>query len=237
MRNEVLHGYLIHHRKYRERSHIVHLFTQEYGRVDGILRQAPPPQYQPITLQATGKSDLKNFTKLEIINQPVFFFGDAFFAGFYLNEVLLRLCPLEEAMPASFQQYHETLGQLQHLANHAQPNVFLKQILRQFEYVLLEELGYAIEYDTDARQQPIQAQQFYQFHLNEGFLPVAAGASGQLSGAQILAMYDYEKSGDFTPEQLQLLTRLYRQMISSLLGDRPLKSRQLWIQNFQKKTE
>ena len=69
--------------------------------------------------------------------------------------------------------------------------------------------------------------------MNEGFLPVAAGASGQLSGAQILAMYDYEKSGDFTPEQLQLLTRLYRQMISSLLGDRPLKSRQLWIQNFQ----
>lgn len=39
MRNEVLHGYLIHHRKYREKSHIVHLFTQEYGRVDGILRQ------------------------------------------------------------------------------------------------------------------------------------------------------------------------------------------------------
>ncbi|MGE8551409.1 MAG: recombination protein O N-terminal domain-containing protein, partial [Acinetobacter calcoaceticus] len=41
MRNEVLHGYMIHHRKYREKSHIVHLFTQEYGRVDGILRQTP----------------------------------------------------------------------------------------------------------------------------------------------------------------------------------------------------
>ena len=98
MRNEVLHGYLIHHRKYREKSHIVHLFTQEYGRVDGILRQTPPPQYQPIRLQATGKSELKNFTKLEILNQPVFFHGDAFFAGFYLNEIVLRLCPLEEAM-------------------------------------------------------------------------------------------------------------------------------------------
>ena len=90
MRNEVLHGYLIHHRKYRERSHIVHLFTQEYGRVDGILRQMPPPQYQPIRLQASGKSELKNFTKLEIVNQPIFFFGDAFFSGFYLNEILLR---------------------------------------------------------------------------------------------------------------------------------------------------
>jgi recombinational DNA repair protein (RecF pathway) len=34
-------NYMIHHRKYREKSHIVHLFTQEYGRVDGILRQTP----------------------------------------------------------------------------------------------------------------------------------------------------------------------------------------------------
>lgn len=59
MRNEVLHGYLVHHRKYRERSHIVHLFTQEHGRIDGILRQMPPPQYQPIQLQASGKSELK----------------------------------------------------------------------------------------------------------------------------------------------------------------------------------
>ena len=110
MRNEVLHGYLIHHRKYREKSHIVHLFTQECGRVDGILRQTPPPQYQPIRLQASGKSELKNFTKLEILNQPVFFHGDAFFAGFYLNEILLRLCPLEEAMSQTFQQYQAKEG-------------------------------------------------------------------------------------------------------------------------------
>ena len=92
MRNEVLHGYLIHHRKYREKSHIVHLYTQEYGRVDGIIRQIPPPQYQPIRLQASGKSELKNFTKLEILNQPVFFHGDAFFAGFYLlNKLFTKL--------------------------------------------------------------------------------------------------------------------------------------------------
>ena len=146
MRNEVLHGYLIHHRKYREKSHIVHLFTQEYGRVDGILRQTPPPQYQPIRLQATGKSELKNFTKLEILNQPVFFHGDAFFAGFYLNEILLRLCPLEEMMPQTFEQYQLILVLLQQLATHEQAAVFLRQILRQFEHVLLVEVGYAIDF-------------------------------------------------------------------------------------------
>ncbi|MDR7016565.1 DNA repair protein RecO C-terminal domain-containing protein [Acinetobacter sp. 3657] len=233
MRNEVLHGYLIHHRKYREKSHIVHLFTQEYGRVDGILRQTPPPQYQPIRVQATGKSELKNFTKLEILNQPVFFHGDAFFAGFYLNEVILRLCSLEEAMPQTFQQYQMVLLQLQLLASHEQASLFLRQILRQFEHVLLQELGYAIDFSVDASQQQVQPSQHYQFQLNDGFMPVAKASRSTLDGALIASMHSYEQGQDFSHEQLQLLGKLYRQMISSLLGDRPLKSRQLWIQNTQ----
>lgn len=233
MRNEILHGYLIHHRKYRERSHIVHLFTEEYGRVDGILRQMPPPQYQPITLQATGKSELKNFTKLEILNHPIFFYGDAFFSGFYLNEVILRLCPLEEAMPETFKQYHITLTHLQTLAQQASPNIFLKQILRQFEHVLMQELGYAIDFNNDSHQNEILPKQKYQFQLNDGFIPVAHSANATLTGEQIHSMLSYENGTDFNAEQLQLLNKLYRQMITSLLGDRPLKSRQLWIQSAQ----
>ncbi len=233
MRNEILHGYLIHHRKYRERSHIVHLFTEEYGRVDGILRQMPPPQYQPITLQATGKSELKNFTKLEILNHPIFFYGDAFFSGFYLNEVILRLCPLEEAMPQTFKQYHNTLTHLQTLAQQDSPNTFLKQILRQFEHVLMQELGYAIDFNNDSHQNEILPQQKYQFQLNDGFIPVAHSSNATLTGEQIHSMLSYENGTDFNAEQLQLLNKLYRQMITSLLGDRPLKSRQLWIQSAQ----
>lgn len=233
MRNEVLHGYLIHHRKYREKSHIVHLYTQEYGRVDGIIRQIPPPQYQPIRLQASGKSELKNFTKLEILNQPVFFHGDAFFAGFYLNEILLRLCPLEEAMPHTFEQYQLTLLQLQQLASHESAALFLRQILRQFEHVLLQELGYAIDFLVDASQQEILPLQHYQFQLNDGFIPVAQASRSTISGSLIATMQSYQDGRDFSREQLQLLGKLYRQMISSLLGDRPLKSRQLWIQSTQ----
>ncbi|AOA59030.1 DNA repair protein RecO [Acinetobacter larvae] len=236
MRNQVLHGYMIHYRKYRERSYIVHLYSEEFGRIDGILRHTPPPQYQPLRVQASGKSALKNFSHLEILHQPIFFYADAFFAGFYLNEILLRLCPIEEAMPESFVQYHNTLEQLQQLAQHPQPSVFLKQILRQFEYVLLEELGYGLDFSHDAQQQLIQAQQYYQFQLNDGFILSSERHSAALSGTAILSMQNYKKGGDFNAEQLQLLGKLYRQMIAALLGDRPLKSRQLWIQNAQSKT-
>ncbi len=233
MRNEILHGYLIHHRKYRDRSHIVHLFTQEHGRVDGILRQTPPPQYQPICLQASGKSELKNFSKLEIVNQPIFFHGDAFFSGFYLNEVLLRLCPLEVEMPQTFIQYSKTLEQLQKLSQQSDQNLFLRQILRKFEHELLEDLGYAIDFSVDSNQEEISSEMNYQFQLNDGFLATAQASRSAVSGALIKTMMQYEKGGEFNLEQLQLLTKLYRQVITSLLGDRPLKSRQLWVQNAQ----
>ena len=233
MRNEILHGYLIHHRKYRERSHIVHLFTREHGRVDGILRQMPPPQYQPIRIQASGKSDLKNFTKLEIVNQPVFFFGDAFFSGFYLNEIVLRLCSAEVEMPETFVQYHQTLAHLQHLSSQENPNLFLRQILRQFEHALLQELGYAVDFYVDCNQQAISKVMSYQFQATEGFLPVASRSAANLSGELVCCMQNYVEGAEFSAEQLQLLGKLYRQMISSLLGDRPLKSRQLWIQSTQ----
>lgn len=231
MRNEVIHGYLIHSRKYREKSYIVHLYTQEYGRLDGILRQTPPPQYQPIRVQATGKSELKNLTKLEILNQPVFFSGDAYFAGFYLNEILLRLCPLEESMPLSFKQYQITLLQLEHLAEQSDKSQYLKQILRQFEHVLLNELGYAIDFKVDAQDQPIQPMFYYQFQMNEGFVMTKTQGASSFLGEKIALMQNYQQGDDFSHEQLQLLSKLYRQMITMLLGDRSLKSRQLWIQN------
>ena len=97
----------------------------------------------------------------------------------------------------------------------------------------MEELGYAIDFSVDANQEPIQPNLHYHFQLNDGFIPTTQASRANLLGTQILSMCDYEKGRDFNPEQLQLLSRLYRQMISSLLGDRPLKSRQLWIQNSQ----
>ena len=98
MRNEVLHGYMIHHRKYREKKSYCASFYSGIWASRWYFKTDSAPQYQPIRMQATGKSELKNFTKLEILNQPVFFLV-MLFAGFYLNEIVLRLCPLEEAIP------------------------------------------------------------------------------------------------------------------------------------------
>ncbi len=67
-------------------------------------------------------------------------------------------------------------------------------------------------------------------------MPVLQHTQSTLSGQLIGCMQNYQIGNEFSPDQLQLLGKLYRQMITSLLGDRPLKSRQLWIQNTQSRS-
>ena len=130
MRNQELIGFALHQRKYRERSHILHFFSQEFGRVDGIIRQLPPSLYHRASLQATGKSELKNFTQLDVQGQPFFLQHRALFAGFYLNELLLRLLPLEEPMPCTYKAYMIALEQLKYLPQQDPNDQQLKYILR-----------------------------------------------------------------------------------------------------------
>ena len=223
MRQQVLHGYVLHQRPYRENSRLVHLLTLEYGRVDGVLRQSPPPLYQPILLYASGKSALKTFSKLEWVGSPKHVQGAALFAGFYANELLVRLAPLEEASPHLFAAYVKLLEDLQHLPTDDTSRYQLMQALRHFERVLLAELGYAIRFDVDVLGMPIQPAQYYRYNLGEGF---SLSASGE-PGSQLLLL---SQSADvLSPDSVAILTRVYRRVISALLGDRPLKSRELWI--------
>ena len=75
-------------------------------------------------------------------------------------------------MPQTYQQYQLTLVKLQQLAVNTQPGLLLRQILRQFEHILLEELGYAIDFSVDAHQQPVEPERHYHFQIQEGFIPV-----------------------------------------------------------------
>lgn len=231
MRNQCLHGYVIHARKYKERSHIVHLFSQEFGRIDGVVRQALPPLFQPIVLYASGKSELKTFNQLEICHQPIFLQGEAYFCGFYLNELLLKLCPFEDAFIRLYQQYHFTIDALQYLHTYNQNNTYLKQLLRQFEYVLLKDLGYDIDFSVDHLGQPLLVDAHYQFFINQGF--VLTTQNNFFKGQELLLLQSISPNLLLTDQQLFILGRIYRQMISHLLGDRPLKSRQLWLQYYQ----
>jgi DNA repair protein RecO (recombination protein O) len=220
MRNEPLHGYVLHQRAYRENSKLVNFLSFEAGRIDGVARQSISSLYQPTLLFATGKSSLKSFTKAESAGSAITMIGDALFAGFYLNELLVRLLPHQEALPELVTAYAEALQALSEQQS-------LIATLRRFELILLEQLGYAIDFNSDWLGQPINPNALYRYHRGEGF---TLNSSGE-TGASILAVNSFEASlpHPLHHECLSMLTRVLRNALAAQLGDKPLKSRALWI--------
>lgn len=240
MRHQNLSGFSLHQRRYRERSHIVHFFSRECGRVDGVLRQQPPALYHFCTLQANGKSELKNFSQLDVQGQPFYLQQRALFAGFYLNEILIKLLVNEDPMPKTFDAYRLALAQLKGLPGNDAADWQLKWILRRFEWCLLDELGYTIDFFNDYAGKPLEQVRYYEFMMLEGFRASEEdrGWLGQhliavgrlLQQPQQGLLFDEVVPTDLAMYQpiLGLLGKLYRDMINQLLGQKPLKSRQLW---------
>lgn len=227
MRQQLLHGYVLHQRPYRENSRLVQYFCMEAGRVDGVARQSLPALYQPSLLYATGKTSLKAFARIEPVGSPVLVSGAGLLAGFYLNELLVRLLPVEEAYPALFASYASSLAGLQQLQG-GQDSTALRALLRRFEWALLDTLGALPDFVQDALGQPIDPAQSYRYVAGQGLLPDAGGA---LPGAQLLQVSANALHAQVpTAEVLQLTAQVFRQEIARQLGDRPLHSRELWRQ-------
>lgn len=222
MRNQLLHGYVLHQRAYRENSKLTQFLSLEFGRVDGVARQKLPQLYQPTLLYASGKTSLKSFSKAESAGLPHVLAGQRLFAGFYLNELLVRLLPLEEPVPEVFAAYNAALLSLAECdaAQSIEPQ--LLPILRRFESILLTSLGYPVEFTHDAQQQAFVPEQCYRFELGHGFVATEQGEQGSV----LLLMADPEQA--FSAPTLPMLTRVFRRVLAEQLGEQPLHSRALW---------
>lgn len=225
MSSALLHAYFLHTRAYRETSLLVELFTAEGGRLSGVWRggrrsKAGVPQlFQPLLADVGGQGELRSLHRVEAAGPALLLGGTALFSGFYLNEVLIRLLPREEVQPALFIAYADTLGRL---AGGEAP----APLLRAFEARLLETLGYGIDYGHDSESgEAVLAGRHYDFHPERGFARTATSA-GALDGAVLLAL----AGGHFDdPAAAQAAKRVHRVALARLLGNKPLKSRELFI--------
>ena len=221
----LLHAYFLHTRPYRETSQLVELFTAEQGRLSGVWRGArrgrssAPQLFQPLLVEAAGAAELKTLRQVEMAGPALMLSGTALFSAFYLNELLVRLLPREEAMPALFVAYAEALG---HLQEGAEPAVRL----RLFECQLLDMLGYGIDFGHDSDSgEPVNPAFDYDFHPERGF--IRSHASRALVSGAVLERL---AAGDFSsPAAASAAKRINRQALARLLGSRPLKSRELFL--------
>lgn len=217
-------AYVLHSRPYRESSALVDFFTPQ-GRLRAVLRGARGKAgtlarpFVPLEVEFRGRGELKSVGRLESAGLAFWLDGNALFSGMYLNELLIRLLPAEDAHPAMFDHYAATLPALAA----KRP---LEPILRSFEWRLLTELGYGFALDRDIADQPIASQGRYRLLPDTGLEPVGQFQPGLFNGAELLAMAEADWS---VPGALAAAKRLMRQALAPHLGGRPLVSRELFM--------
>lgn len=217
-------AFVLHSRPYRESSALVDFFTPG-GRLRAVLRGARGKAgtlarpFVPLEVEFRGRSELKSVGRLESVGLAYWLDGNALFSGMYLNELLIRLLPAEDAHPIMFDHYAATLPALAA----KRP---LEPILRAFEWRLLTELGYGFSLNTDIAGRPITDGGLYQLVPDAGLEPVGQFQPGLFNGAELLAMAEADWSA---PGALAAAKRLMRQALAPHLGGRPLVSRELFM--------
>lgn len=221
----LLHAYLLHVRPYRETSVLVDVFTAEAGRFAAVwrggrkARQSLPQLFQPLMVDAQGTAELKTLRAVESAGPAQQLAGPALFSGFYLNELLVRLLPRDEVQGALFVRYAQVLGELAEGGD-------VESRLRLFEALLLDVLGYGLDYRHDAETgAAILPDLHYDYHPERGFFR-SRGGQGGIPGKLLMQLA--EGCLD-SPEAMRVCKQVHRRALAGLLGNRPLKSRELFL--------
>ena len=223
-------GYVLHTYAFRESSLVVEAFTRAYGRVAMIARGAKRPRsalrgnimaFQPLGLSWSGRGELRLLLRAEWQGGQPRLQGKALLCGFYLNELLLKLLPREDAHEQLFLDYQVALARL---AEETEPGA----VLRRFEKALLRELGYALALDRDsASGAAIDPRLSYAYEPERGPVAVNGGAhTGLVLSGQALLDMVRDDYGD--PRTLQQAKALMRLLISHRMEQKPLNSRRIF---------
>jgi len=178
--------------------------------------------FQCLKISYTGKGDLKNLTQWESNDEPRRLMGDDLIIAIYANELLSRLLPQDDEYKALFDSYWSYIKQI-----NKQSGPEKEYSLRLFENQLLQELGYGLDFSEDYEGNPINPSINYEFHEHQGFF---ANADGKILGEILLSIANANKNCPST-EQLSILKILNRKRLKLLLGEKPLKSRELFFVN------
>ncbi|MDP3085290.1 MAG: DNA repair protein RecO [Rubrivivax sp.] len=189
-------AYVLHQHDWSETSLIVELFTRERGRVVVAAKGAKRPYsqlravllpFQRINAQL-GRTPADEAAEVHLLRgaewagglpMPA---GAALLAGFYINELLLKLLARQDAHPALFDFYADTLAALTAADEGAR-----QAALRAFELMLLRELGVLPELDVVTQTvTPVQPQARYGLDAEAGVVTTAAEPA--LSGAALVAL-------------------------------------------------
>jgi DNA repair protein RecO (recombination protein O) len=227
MRVEHQPAFLLHAYPWRETSLVVEVFARDHGRVALVARGAKRPTshfrgvltaFCPLLLAWGGRNEVKTLMRAEWCGGLAPLRGESLLAGFYLNELLVRLLARGDAHEALFAAYAQALAEL---ARACQP----AQVLRAFEVSLLREVGFLPALDHCADGAPIDPAARYRIESAQGLVRVDGMGDGLcIGGTTVLAM----ARGEFDDERVAGESKhALRQLIRYHLDGRPLNTRRI----------
>ena len=178
-------AFVLHRYDWSESSLILEVFTRRHGRVALVAKGAKKPSssfrpillpLQPLRLGFGGDAEIRTLKGAEWVGGQVMPTGDALLAGYYLNELLLRLLARDDPHPGLFDAYASAVQVL--ASEHGEA---LQPALRAFELVLLREIGLLPVLDMQTPTlAPLEPQGRYSL-VPEGGLVQAGAGDGRAS--------------------------------------------------------
>ena len=220
-------AFLIHRRMYQGSSLLLDFFTKDYGKLRLIARGARSSKtslqmFQCLSISFKGKGDLKSLSQWEISDEPRRLMGNDLVMAIYVNELIQRLLPEGEEHSEIFKSYWSYIKNINTL-----DSVAKEYSLRVFENQLLQDLGYGLDFDDDINGNIINNNLQYDYIEDQGF---TVNDEGVISGSMLLHLSNSNESIT-NPNELSILKKMNRKRLKSLLGDKPLKSKELFFVN------
>lgn len=229
VRVELEFAYVLHARSYRETSQLLEVFTPGHGRVGLLARGSRRPKspfrgllnpFQPLRLSWSGRGELGSLRQVELAGIASAPSGNLLMAGFYVNELILKLLQRNDAHPGLFTHYASLIGRMTDRDE-------VEKGLRRFELELLREIGYELNLSHEAvTHVPLTAGQCYEFHVEQGPVAVEHEVCGDMcfTGRELLAIGQQNFADK---ETLLAAKRLLRTTLDFHLGGKNLQTRRI----------
>tara|TARA_B100000497_G_C7533113_1_gene323192 strand:- start:68 stop:754 length:687 start_codon:yes stop_codon:yes gene_type:complete len=220
-------AFLIHRRMYQGNSLLLDFFTKDHGKLRLIARGARSSKtslqmFQCLSISFKGKGDLKSLSQWEISDEPRRLLGNDLIMAIYVNELIQRLLPEGDEHSEIFESYWAYIKNISTLDSNEK-----EYKLRIFENQLLKDLGYGLDFEDDINGNTINKDFQYDFIEHQGF---SFNGNGVISGSTLLHLSNSNEPITNSNE-LSILKKMNRKRLKSLLGDKPLKSKELFFVN------
>jgi len=226
-------AFVLHKRPYRETSELVELFTLSLGRVGCVARGANRRRrggtlsqrlqlFRPILVAVQGRSELRTLAQVEDVSLAHYLSGDGFYAASYVNELLLRVLPMEDAYPEVFAAYAELLPYFSYADE-------WPWRLCRFEWMLIEALGGAFDLLLDSESgDQVKVDGHYALKPDQGWVALhGQGDDAAVNGRWIRQFSEGSPAIWGSREAKELC----RSLLRNFVGNKPFRSRILWKQS------